>query len=439
MPSCRHQYWRNRDLKGRSSSIPMSISEKGLGAVLSQVQDGMERVVAYASRSLRKPEKNYCVTWKELAALMFGIKKFKAYLDGRPVRVRTDHSSLQCLTNFKEPEGQVARWLEQLAPYDLHIEHRPGRKHGNADGLSRRPCKQCGIDDLEPEVSNSLEKDTHYCRAVALLPEEASELRVKQTNDEMCQEFVAGVEAGQRPPKVGAGLVAERRKFWSEFPRLIVKEGLLCREWVADDGSKHWQCYVPEVLRRPLFDEVHAGRLGGHLGFDKTLRQLRLKFFWPGMSRDVQVWCAACRRCQSRKGPSRKKRAALQIWLSRGTWDKVSMDILGPLPRTARKNKYILVGTDTFTKFVEAFPIPDLEAQTSTDVIVRESFAVMDSQGSSIRTREGRLKPRWWRPCVKPWAFRSLEPPPTTGAQQPKTPGTCMSGRVWHWPPTINR
>ena len=179
-------------------------SEKGLGAVLSQVQDGMERVLAYASRSLRKPEKNYCVTRKELSALMFGIKKFKAYLDGRPVRVRTDHSSLQWLTNFKEPEGQVARWLEQLAPYDLHIEHRPGRKHGNADGLSSRPCKQCGIDDLEPEVSNSLEKDTHYCRAVALLPEEASELRVKQTSDEMCQEFVAGVEAGQRPPKVGA-------------------------------------------------------------------------------------------------------------------------------------------------------------------------------------------------------------------------------------------
>ena len=161
---------------------------------------------------------------------MFGIKEFKAYLDGRPVRVRTDHSSLQWLTNFKEPEGQVARWLEQVAPYDFHIGHRPGRKHGNADGLSQRPCKQCWIDDLEPEVSNSLEKDTHCCRAVALLPEEASELRVKQTNDKMCQEFVAGVEAGQRPPKVGAGLVADRHKFWSEFPRLIKKEGLLGRE-----------------------------------------------------------------------------------------------------------------------------------------------------------------------------------------------------------------
>ena len=132
-------------------------SEKGLGTVLSQVEDGMERVLAYASRSLRTPKKNYCVTRKELAALMFGINKFKAYLDGQPVRVRTNQSSLQWLTNFKEPEGQVARGLEQLAPYDLHIKHRPGSKHGNADGLSRPPCKQCGIDDLEPEVSDSSE------------------------------------------------------------------------------------------------------------------------------------------------------------------------------------------------------------------------------------------------------------------------------------------
>ena len=183
------------------------------------------------------------------------------------------------------------------------MEHRPGRKHGNADGLSWRPFKQCGINDLEPEVSDSPEKDTHYCRAVVLLPEEASELRVEQIYDEMCKEFVAGVEAGQRPPKVGAGLVAERRKFWSEFPRLIVKEGLLGQEWVADDGSEHWQCYMPEILRS-LFDEVHAERKGGHLGFDKTLRQLRLKFCY-GMSQYVQVWCAACRQCQRQKGPSR--------------------------------------------------------------------------------------------------------------------------------------
>ena len=136
---------------------------------------------------------------------MLGIKKFKAYLDGRPVRVRTDHSSLQWLTNFKEPEGLVARWLEQLALYGLHIEHSPGRKHGNADSLSRWPCKHYGIDDLEPEVLDSSEKDTHFCRAVTLFPEEVSELRVEQTNDEVCKEFVAGVEAGQRPPKIGAG------------------------------------------------------------------------------------------------------------------------------------------------------------------------------------------------------------------------------------------
>ena len=168
------------------------------------------------------------------------------------------------------------------------------------------------------------------------------------------------------------------------------------------------------------------------LGFDKILHQLRwssihgsrhssssfrqnltpVKLFWPRMSRDVQVWCAACRQCQQWKGPSRKKRTALQIWLSHGPWDKVFMDILGPLPRTARKNKYILVVMDTFTKFVEAFPIPDLEAQ---DFHGRNSkrnhLPLWTPKDPPFGRGKGRFKPRWWRPCMKPWAFRSLEPP----------------------------
>ena len=119
-------------------------SNLGLGAVLSQTQDGQERVLAYASRTLTKCERNYCVTRRELLAVVFGIKKFRHYLVGRPVHIRTDHAALKWLASFKEPEGQVARWLQLIETFDYTIEHRPGRDHGNADGLSRRPCRQCG-------------------------------------------------------------------------------------------------------------------------------------------------------------------------------------------------------------------------------------------------------------------------------------------------------
>ena len=124
-------------------------SDTGLGAVLSQEQvDGQERVLNFASRSLTKPEKNYCVTGRELLAIVFALRKFKHFL-GEEIIVRTDHNALQWLLNFKEAEGQMARWLLEVSAYKLNIKHRPGKLHGNADGLSRRPCRQCGRQDAE--------------------------------------------------------------------------------------------------------------------------------------------------------------------------------------------------------------------------------------------------------------------------------------------------
>jgi hypothetical protein len=122
-------------------------SDTGIGAVLSQLSDdGTERVVAYASRTLSKPERRYCVTRRELLAVVYFTRHFRPYLLGRHFTLRTDHGSLTWLWNFREPEGQLARWLERLQEYDFRIVHRPGRKHGNADGLSRSPCPQCGRD-----------------------------------------------------------------------------------------------------------------------------------------------------------------------------------------------------------------------------------------------------------------------------------------------------
>ncbi len=123
-------------------------SNFGLGGVLSQVQDGLERVIGYYSRTLNKAERNYCITRKELLAVVASTKHFHHYLFGRNFLIRTDHGALKWLMKFKNPEAQVARWIEVLGTYEFTIEHRAGRIHGNADALSRRPCegeqcKQC--------------------------------------------------------------------------------------------------------------------------------------------------------------------------------------------------------------------------------------------------------------------------------------------------------
>ena len=115
-------------------------SNSGIGAVLSQVQEGQERVISYGSKKLDKAQRNYCVTRRELLSLVTFITQYRHYLLGKQFTLRTDHSSLRWLFNFKEPEGQLARWLEVLAQYNFEIVHRDGKKHGNCDALSRQYC-----------------------------------------------------------------------------------------------------------------------------------------------------------------------------------------------------------------------------------------------------------------------------------------------------------
>ena len=126
-------------------------SDHAMGAVLSMVIDGEERPVAYASRVFSRCEKNYCVTRRELLAVVTFLRVFKQYLLGRPFTVRTDHSALQWFRRSKEPIGQPGRWLETMEEFEFEIEHRSAAKHGNADALSRRPCvkQSCYCHDLE--------------------------------------------------------------------------------------------------------------------------------------------------------------------------------------------------------------------------------------------------------------------------------------------------
>jgi hypothetical protein len=125
-------------------TLDVDASGFGIGAVLSQCQQGEERVICYASRSLSKAERNYCCTRRELLAVVYLVKYFRPYLLGRKFLIRTDHSALTWLRKTPEPIGQQARWCEILEEFDFDIHHRPGKVHGNADALSRKPCKQCG-------------------------------------------------------------------------------------------------------------------------------------------------------------------------------------------------------------------------------------------------------------------------------------------------------
>ena len=98
-------------------------SNTGIGAVLSQKQGEEEKIITSFSCSLTKSEPQYHVTRKELLALITAVRHFHHYVYGRHIKVRTDHGALRWLMNFKNPEGQTARWIKILGIYDLEVEH----------------------------------------------------------------------------------------------------------------------------------------------------------------------------------------------------------------------------------------------------------------------------------------------------------------------------
>jgi len=147
-------------------------SNFGIGAVLSQIQDGEERVIAYASKVLNRSQRNYCVTRRELLAIVTFVKQFHHYLFGTPFLVRTDHAALYWLLRKSQPDGQMARWIETLQNYNMTVEHRPGRKHGNADALSRCMAGCRDVDKLQIETGVRAGLTEIAEKAKEVLPEE---------------------------------------------------------------------------------------------------------------------------------------------------------------------------------------------------------------------------------------------------------------------------
>lgn len=235
-------------------------SSHSVGAVLSQEQDGVERVLAYYSQTLKHAECQYCVTRKKLLVVVKGIHQFHVYLYGHHFSVRTDHAALRWLLNFCHPEGQVARWLQQLQEYDFEIQYRPGKSHSNADTLSRRPClsqycRHC--DRMESkehaalqteETSNTVKRGSMISAATAenrfhvsvvsleSVPsmqqggqlESAAEISTAQEQDPDIGPLLSWLNSNDRPPWSTVAPCTETLKcYWAQWDSLRLREGVI--------------------------------------------------------------------------------------------------------------------------------------------------------------------------------------------------------------------
>jgi hypothetical protein len=411
----------------------------GLGAILCQKIDDVEKTIVYASKTLNDAQTRYHTTERECLAVKFGCEQFRPYIYGQQFIIVTDHSALRWLINHKDVSSRLFRWALYLQEYDFIVQHRGGTHHANADTLSRIP----GIIEDHKIMD---EKEKSVVRAVQLnsviresknnsssgnssssrvpLPVEPQELQSTNINstteDDISSLSLAEIETldiktEQRKDKLLLVLIQalenkddnrevsqiniptsnpysilegndsnvsrqanELEKFNINLENYSLMEGILVRHWSPQVTKPHpsikdYRVVVPLHLRAQFITAFHDEPLAGHLGLQRTYDRIRSRFYWVNMYKDIELWIRTCSLCNAKKrGYNLGKMKLGSFPVVTQPWERVSVDLMGPLPETRTGNKYILTCTDHFTCWVEGFALPNMKTTTIAQVFIEE-------------------------------------------------------------------
>ena len=298
--------------------------DRGLGAVLSQVIDKVERPICFASRLLQPAERVWHTQEKEALAIIWALQQFRHFVLGAEFVVRTDHFSLQLLQKAKT--GRLARWACQLAEFgSFPIMHRDGTKHCNADALSRLPVPES---DATPD----------HATAFLIAPDVRA---IPSLED------IAAAQATD----------ASILKLVKVCPSVRAVNG------VQGFGDQPFKPLLPLSMVEAVAKLFHEPPHHGHLGAKRTLEKVRDHFTLAGTQWKVREVIMNCLPCKQRKAPL-PRHGKLASSPAKGPGETVAMDFTGPFPTSESGNRFILVFVDWFTKWVEIVPLPDQVAAT---------------------------------------------------------------------------
>ena len=393
-------------------------SDIAIGCELSQLVDGQERVIAYGSYALTPAQRRYCTTRKELLSIVRFCRLYKHYLLGRSFICRTDHNSLTWLMSFKNLEGQLARWMEELSQYDMKVIHRPGKHHQNADALSRIPdtleyCPnyQCGIPlsklpcfrDGKPclfceRAHNKwehFEQDVDYVVPLAVRAIQASDNKVPndidpnlwlpsysvkelaelQREDSDLRLIILWLENNIEPTQAELALSSPAvRHYWLLKSQLRLHQSVLFYTW-EDALQSKLLLLVPVALHEEVMELCHDVKSSAHVGQQNTYLNVKASFYWHGLRADCTRFVATCASCNKNKHAKRQRRSELGQYHAGAPMDRVMIDVLGPLSKTPRGNTVILMMIDQFTKWVECIPLPNQSTEVVAKAVIDEFFS----------------------------------------------------------------
>ena len=394
-------------------------------------------MIAFASKSLSKTQRRYCVTKKELLAVVYFVgTKFRHYLGPEDnFLIRTDHASLKWLmTSFCADEGMIGRWLEILSRYHFTIEHRKGAHHLNADALSRipsRPCprKECpechpSESDMDVDVLTAVQglvcsatvsstypaqssssgdgpypERVEYLENHERLPERGDDttgwtrdaLHEYQQEDSDIRRFMEWVETYQthetRPSKELITPETKEQKvllsLWGEF---VIKHGVLYR--IPSDWHHGLHYVVPMGFRKQVLYYVHRNIAAGHMGVYRTTNAAVRRFYWPNMRADIQLYVHSCLRCEMTKPGPGKGKAPLVQELSGFRNERIAFDIAN-MPLTPDGYQHILCIGDYFSKYFVVVPLKTHTAPVVANAILEHWICKLGGCPVTIHSDRG--------------------------------------------------
>uniref|UniRef100_A0A914QUT5 RNA-directed DNA polymerase n=1 Tax=Panagrolaimus davidi TaxID=227884 RepID=A0A914QUT5_9BILA len=337
---------------GRQFEIETDASKEAFAACLLQRDDnGQLHPISYFSRKMNKHERNYSSIELEALGVVAGLKEFRPYIEGSGTTIiRTDSSGVCSLMKNKNLQGRLAKFQLAIQAFDITFTHRAGAENKFCDYMSRYPVNAI-----------TLRSGKTVASAISLttMIEEQKKQYPEIMNAFLHDKFPQKAEQKQELQKQMQNLIMKNR----------------CIYYYNEEESDDYRVLVPYTLRKKVIDEFHADALqGGHLGQQKTLEKLKKRVYWPSMVTDIKEMIKSCEICQKSKvNPGNRNYEPLQpIEPPTRPFDRVHVDICGPLPKAAENEQYILVTVDAFSKWLIASPMKNQTARTVATTFIND-------------------------------------------------------------------
>lgn len=398
----------------------------GIGGVLQQKIEGNLHNLYYHSQVLTPCERKYSTIEKEALAIYKCIIRMRPLLLGRQLTLVTDHCPLCHIMTKTVNNARVNRIAILIQEYNIDkVVHIDGRQNCLPDYLSRYPRElNDELFDIEYGLNSKQDPATHRSPTRNLVATMVLRPRTKPKPLNTGLYSDTHSDAPASPPPIRSPTIHTFSTNYFDSTKLkeaqqndpfiltsikelvsnrttksfVFKNDLLCKVILPSRFSKtkiEVIC-LPHSLIPPLLRATHDDPMSGaHFATDRTYDKLKRHYWWPNMRNSINHYIKSCQLCQQYNISRQKKPGKLRsVSPPEGPFQVIGMDFCGPLQRTPRENRYVLIITDYFTRHIVAVPLPNCSAEKTAEALFNEYFCkfgipclIISDQGSHFRNQ----------------------------------------------------